>query len=222
MTNPTRIALIHALAHSVAPINDAFERLWPACQRMNVLDDSLSADLARNPAGLDAAMTRRFLALGEYAMSTGAHGILFTCSAFGPCIDAVRQAWPRVPVLKPNEAMIAEAAITARAGGRRVALLATFAPTLTSMPPEFPADIAVVPVHVPLALQALDAQDGAEHDRLIAAAAASVHGVDAIALAQFSMARAAAAVRAVTQIPVLATPDSAVRALRLRVGATSP
>lgn len=39
-----RIALIHALAHSVRPINEAFEQLWPDCRRMNLLDDSLSAD----------------------------------------------------------------------------------------------------------------------------------------------------------------------------------
>ena len=61
-----RIALIHALRHSVDPINAAFARLWPEPVRMNLLDDSLSADLAR--AGtLDAAMTQRFLALARYA-----------------------------------------------------------------------------------------------------------------------------------------------------------
>jgi hypothetical protein len=84
-----RVALIHALAHSVAPVNAEFERTWPECVRMNLLDDSLSADLARQGA-LDARMTGRFLALAEYALGTGAAGILFTCSAFGPCIDAVR------------------------------------------------------------------------------------------------------------------------------------
>ena len=47
----TRIALIHALSHSVGPINDAFERDWPQAVRMNLLDDSLSADLARNGRG---------------------------------------------------------------------------------------------------------------------------------------------------------------------------
>ena len=52
----TRIALIHALSHSVAPINAAFERDWPEAVRMNLLDDSLSADLAREGRGLDAAM----------------------------------------------------------------------------------------------------------------------------------------------------------------------
>ena len=184
---------------------------------MNLLDDSLSADLACSPAGLDAAMTGRFLALAQYAVGTGAQGILFTCSAFGPCIDAVRAAWPHIPVLKPNEAMIDEAVAIARAGTRRVALLATFAPTLASMPVEFPPDITVLTTHVPDALQALDANHGVEHDRLIAAAAAGVREVDVIALAQFSMARAAPVASVVTGIPVLATPDSAVRALRERV-----
>ena len=35
-------------------------------------------------------MTGRFLRLGRYALRTGADAILFTCSAFGPCIDAVQ------------------------------------------------------------------------------------------------------------------------------------
>jgi hypothetical protein len=62
---------------------------------MNLLDDSLSADLARSAGGLDARMTARFVALAAYAIGTGAQGILFTCSAFGPCIDAVGAQWPR-------------------------------------------------------------------------------------------------------------------------------
>jgi len=36
-----RIALIHALKHSLVPIEDAFARLWPDTTRMNLLDDSL-------------------------------------------------------------------------------------------------------------------------------------------------------------------------------------
>ena len=42
----TRITLIHALAHSIAPINEALAHDWPEAERMNLLDDSLSADLA--------------------------------------------------------------------------------------------------------------------------------------------------------------------------------
>ena len=117
-----RIALIHALAHSVAPINEAFAQSWPDAVLMNLLDDSLSTDLARGGKGLDDAMHRRFAVLGDYAVSTGADAILFTCSAFGPCIEAVARRHAAIPVLKPNEAMIEEACRSgARIGtGRRV------------------------------------------------------------------------------------------------------
>src|SRR5215472_14037426 len=113
-----RIALIHALKHSLVPIEEAFARLWPEARLMNLLDDSLSADLARD-GRLTDAMTERFLALGRYVVSAGADGILFTCSAFGPCIEAVGRAHAPMPVLKPNEAMIEQAARR----GRKVGLL---------------------------------------------------------------------------------------------------
>ena len=79
-----RITLVHALKHSIVPIEASFGRLWPDARLMNLLDDSLSADLARD-GGLTDAMTERFLRLGRYAAGTGSDAILFTCSAFGPC-----------------------------------------------------------------------------------------------------------------------------------------
>ncbi len=171
-----RIALIHALKHSVTPIEAAFQRLWPDAVLRNLLDDSLSADLARDGA-LTAAMTERFLSLGRYAAGTGADGILFTCSAFAPCIEAVAQDLAPLPVLKPNEAMIEEAV---QLGGR-VGLLASFAPTLASMPAEFPAGTAIVPRLAEGALAALDRGDAAGHDRLAAAAAMALADCDVIA-----------------------------------------
>jgi hypothetical protein len=48
------------------------------------------------------------LDLANYATGTGECGILFTCSAFGLCIDRVKQAHPDIAVLKPDEAMIEE------------------------------------------------------------------------------------------------------------------
>jgi hypothetical protein len=204
-----RIALIHALRHSPPPVEAAFRALWPAPQLMNLLDDSLSADLARD-GRLTEAMTQRFLTLARYAVGTDVAAILFTCSAFGPCIDRVKQEFPAIPVLKPNEAMIEEAA----ALGRRIGLVASFAATLVTMPGEFPADVEVRPMLAEGALAALDAGDLAEHDRLAAEAAARLGDCDAIALSQFSLARARDAVAARTGAKVLTTPDSAVRKLR--------
>jgi aspartate/glutamate racemase len=216
----TRIALIHALSHSVAPINAAFERDWPEAVRMNLLDDSLSADLARGGHGLDAAMHERFQRLAQYAVDTGAQGILFTCSAFGPCIEAVARRHAGIPVLKPNEAMVAEATQAQTEEQGKLGLIATFAATLVSMPPEFPSGIALEPVLAEGALDALNAGDTQRHDALIAAQALVLRhrGCTRIALAQFSMARARTACEQASGLPVLTTVDSAVRALRLRAG----
>jgi len=210
-----RIALIHALKHSIAPIEQAFARLWPDAVLANLLDDSLSTDLAREGA-LSPAMTERFLTLARYAASCGADGILFTCSAFGPCIDACASELAPMPVLKPNEAMIDEAVAHAGASGR-IGLLATFAPTLATMPAEFAAvapQVTLVPALASDALAALNRGDAAAHDRLAAEAARPLEGCDVVALAQFSLSSAASLVAQTTGRTVLTTPDSAVRKLQ--------
>jgi hypothetical protein len=204
-----RIALIHALKHSIVPIETSFLRLWSEAILMNLVDDSLSADLARD-GRLTDAMTGRFLSLGRYAADTGADAILFTCSAFGPCIDAVARAHAPMPVLKPNAAMIEQA--TAKGG--KIGLLSTFAPTLVSMPPEFPPSTEIVPKLAEGALAALDRGDRAEHDRLVAEASRDLRDCDLIALAQYSMAPAADLVAEASGRPVLTTPDSAVLKLK--------
>jgi Asp/Glu/hydantoin racemase len=206
---PLRIALIHALKHSIAPIEAAFAKDWPEVRLMNLLDDSLSADLARD-GELTEAMTERFLVLGDYAAATAADAILFTCSAFGPCIEAVARAHAPMPVLKPNEAMI-EQAVTM---GKRIGLLSTFPPTLVSMPPEFPASVTIVPKLAEGALAALDRGDRTTHDRLLVEASRDLRDCDVIALAQFSIAAAAPLVAEATGKPVVTTPDSAVAKLK--------
>ena len=205
-----RIALIHAVRVAMPPVEDAFQRHWPAAERMNLLDDSLSIDRARD-AQLSAALARRIGALADYAIDCGATGILYTCSAFGDAIQAVKDRLD-APVLKPNEAMFEEAL----RHGKRLGLLATFAASIPSMQAELPG-IALESVCVPEAMAALQAGDGARHDALLAAAAPRLQNCDAIMLAQFSTARAREAVRAAVSCPVLTSPDSAVLAMRKRL-----
>ncbi|WP_160123271.1 aspartate/glutamate racemase family protein [Rhodovarius lipocyclicus] len=209
-----RIALIHALRHSPPPIEAAFRAMWPEPVLMSLLDTSLSADLAAE-GKLTPAMTERFLTLSRYAVGTGADGILFTCSAFGPCIEAVAAEFAPMPVLKPNEAMIEEAT----AHHTRIGLLSSFPGTLASMPAEFPAHVQLTPMLAEGALAALDAGDVAEHDRLVVEAAKRFGPeVEAIALAQFSLAHCAEAVAQATGKPVFTTPGSAVRKLKAMLG----
>jgi hypothetical protein len=229
-----RIALIHALAHSVTPINTAFKNIWPQASLMNILDDSLSADLASNGQGLDQVMHDRFMKLGQYAVDTGCDGILFTCSAFGSCIEAVAKAFPNIPVLKPNEAMIAQATEISNTElskqvetthtddqSQRFALglISSFAPTLESMPREFPSSIKLQTALVTQAMDALNVGDTALHDRLVVEAAIALKqtGARVIALAQFSMARARSAVEQATDLRTLTTTESAVLFLKEKI-----
>lgn len=204
----------------MAPTDDAFARLWPEARTTNLLEDSLVGDLTA-AGGMTPAMVERFIALARYMAATGADAILFTCSAFGAAIDAAKQA-VAIPVLRPNEAMIDDALDA----GSRICLMMTFAPAIASMRVEFEAAAAArgtrmsfVGCPVPGAMAALTAGRAEEHDTLIARAAAEATDCDALALGQFSMARAAAGIAPLAGRRVLTTPDSAVKRLRRLLGA---
>jgi Asp/Glu/Hydantoin racemase len=210
-----RIALIHAVSVAIAPVEAAFRELWPEAECANILDDSLSLDRERD-GELTTTMRRRIMALADYAAATGAAGVLFTCSAFGEAIEAAARSAP-IPVLKPNEAMF-EAALGA---GARIGMLATFAPSVPSMEDEFRAmamarrsPATIETCCVPGAMAALKVGNAAMHDRLIAETAPRFAGCDAVLLAHFSTARAAAAAGAALARPVLTSPGSAVAKLK--------
>jgi hypothetical protein len=82
------------------------------------------------------------------------------------------------------------------------------------MPAEFPRSVEIVPKLAAGALAALDRGARAEHDRLVAEASRDLRDCDLIALAQYSMAPAAALVAEASGRPVLTTPDSAVLKLK--------
>jgi Asp/Glu/hydantoin racemase len=211
-----RIVLLHATPVAVEPVQAAFKQHWPEAELVNLLDDGLSADRAREP-DLSPQMIERFVAFGRYGQLIGADGILVTCSAFGPAIERLAAELP-IPVLKPNEAMF-EAAI---AQGRRIAMLATFAPAIGTMEAEFaeyvgrvPSPASLTTILVENAMAALRAGDADTHNRLIAETAASrLDGFDTVMLAHFSTSRAAALVQQQVEIPVLSAPAAAV--LRMR------
>ena len=210
-----RIFLIHATALAIDPITATFARQWPEAQIVNLLEDSLSRDRVEE-GGLTTSMKARFLTLSHYAVQSAADAILFTCSAFGEAIDLCKPDIA-IPVLKPNEAMINLALTQAS----RVAVLATFEPTITSIMAEFKQmaersgrALEVVPYFVPGAMQSLSEGNKEGHDTAIAEMASKVGACDLICFAQFSMTSAAGQAQARSGLPVLTTPDSAVLELR--------
>ena len=220
-----RIALIHATALAIDPIAAAMKRHWPQAQCMNLLDDSLSQDHAQNAGVLTERMTQRFVTLGNYAKDTGSHAILFTCSAFGPAIEAARAACG-LPTLKPNEAMFEEAlTLTAsHIGTVNLGLIATFEASLPPMTAELQAmaqakgrKINVNTLFVPDAMQDLAGGRADMHHAKIAAISVALKDCDVVMLAQFSMAAALPFVQAQLSCTVLSSPDCAVLALKKAV-----
>jgi Asp/Glu/hydantoin racemase len=143
-----------------------------------------------------------------------ADGILFTCSAFGPAIEAAAQRLP-IPVFKPNQGMF-DAALSS---GRRIGMLATFGPSIATMEAEFydaangtGATLQTLLVHD--ALDALKSGDAETHNRLVAERSHELADCDAIMLAHFSTSRAKTTVEDKLGRPVLTSPDAAVHALR--------
>jgi len=217
MTHP-KIFLVHAHRISMDPIVDAFATRWPEARVANLLEDSLFADFGRD-GGLTDAMVERFRSIGRYCVQAGADAILFTCSAFGPAIDAVKRDH-RIPVLKPNEALYDEMAEVSARGGS-VLLLATFPPTLPAMLDEIATHAAergarsrITTRMVEGALEALQSGDMETHDRRIVEASADPAGCDAIAWGQISMAPALARMAGPGRVPILTTPDGSIRKLR--------
>ena len=216
-----RIVLLHATPVAMTPIQSAFAERWPEAETVNLLDDGLSLDRAREPGEISQGMIDRFVRFGRYGYDMKADGILITCSAFGPAIDRLIEAVP-VPVLKPNEAMF-RAAI---AQGERIGMLATFGPSVGTMTDEFEDFVAesgrratLRTVLVDDAIALLKGGDAESHNRLVAARAPELSDCDAIMLAHFSTSRAAEAVRAVTDRPVLTAPHAAVDRMRAMVDA---
>lgn len=210
-----RIVLIHATPLAVAPVNQAFARLWPEANISNLLDDALSVDRA-NAAALTPRLCQRIERLVDYAESLDAGAILFTCSSFGDAIEASAAAHP-LPVLKPNEAMF-DAAL---AQGKRIVMLVTFPPAVAAMETEFRAlarrrqhPATLTSVLVEGARDALEQGDAERHNRLIVEAAIAHQEADALILAHFSMEIAFPAVQAAVACPVLSSTQAAIARLK--------
>ncbi len=201
------------LIHTVSPLLDVFDRLvathLPGVQYMHILDEPL-LERVRQRGHLAPEDSARLLEHVTIAEQVGAHAVLVTCSTVSPCVDDVR---PKVgvPVVKIDEAMIAEAV----AMGSRIGVVATnpttLEPTRRLLHAQADASgkrIATELLLVENALEALLSGDGGVHDQLVKEAAlALTRRADVVVLAQASMARALDLISvAESSVPILSSP----------------
>lgn len=212
-----RVVLVHALVHSMAPYCDAFRRLWPECEALHLLDETLYAELG-TAATVPQALAQRMAGLLHHVAGSGANALVFTGSTFGPTIEEVAADLP-VPLLRADDA----AALQIARAGNRIAVLATAAHAVPVVADrvrraftEASQPYELTTHHVEGAQTALFAGRKQKHDALVAEAAARFADRDAILLAQSSMATARDLAGKELRDRILTTPAATVQALRAR------
>ncbi len=215
MNRSPNIVLFHVHRDAMDAAVRAVAEDWPEARTSNILEDGLF-QWVRETGGVVPEMYGAFQTLTRYAVERGAEGILYSCSAFGECIDACIAEFG-LPMLKPNDAMIEKALDH----GSRIAVVATVAATIPTIAFEFEEMAAkrgqaveITPYVVDRAFDALAAGNATKHDLLVAEVAGKIENCRVITLAQFTLSRAAPAVEMVTDIPVLNSPGAAVAKLR--------
>lgn len=185
---PKRIFLVHPTPLAMSPIEEAFKTLWPQAQTLNLLDESLYADIPQDGT-LAPAIYARVATLLRHCEQSGADGILFSGSTFGPAVDAGRTAI-RVPVLRAEEAMM-EQAVTL---GERILLVCTAKRAMPVVRASLDDAVAragvkrqISELWVAGARDALTSGDMVTHDRLIGQQVAGAGDFDVIVFGQISM-----------------------------------
>ena len=169
----------------------------------------------------DANIGARLESLFRHCELSGAAGIVFTGSTFGPAVEAARWA-VEIPILKADEAM-ADAAV---ARGKRILILATAKRALPVIRGNLEAVAAKAGKHLEIgeawvadAQAANNAGRADEHDRLIAAAAVAAQGYDVIMLGQMSMTPAIKQMPPDVAARTLSSPSASVARMKQLLGA---
>jgi Asp/Glu/hydantoin racemase len=212
---PKRIFLVHPTPLAMPAIDAAFKTLWPEAQTLNVLDESLYADLPQDGA-LSAAIYARVGSLLVHCEQSGADGILFSGSTFGPAVQIARKTMG-VPVLRPEEAMMDRAVQL----GERILLVCTAKramPVVRATLDDAAARASITPKVTELcptgARGALTSGDQKTHDRLIAEQISAAGDFDVIVFGQVSMSPDAMPLKPELARRVLTGPAVAVARMR--------
>lgn len=208
------LALLHT-SPTLSPLfNELTARLAPGVRVLHFVDESLIKNTIA--AGrLEKPTMRRLIDLVGSTFDAGADATLVTCSSIGPAVDIAAQLHDQ-PVLRVDRPMAEKAVAT----GRRIGVLATLSTTLKPtadlvrrVAAEQGKDSEIVEHLCEGAFEAVMSGDGATHDRIVGTALTeAMKGVDAIVLAQASMARVLATLPdGAVPAPVFSSPELGVQ-----------
>jgi Asp/Glu/hydantoin racemase len=214
-----RVFLVHPTPLALPPVDEAFKTLWPEAQVLNLLDESLYADVGPN-GELTPGLIARVANLFRHCEASRADGIVFSGSTFGPAVEEARKGI-KVPVLRIEEAMMDDA--VARGGSILVVstqkrAMPVVRGTLDQAAKLAGKSPAIKEIWVDGARDALNAGDSDRHDRLIAEQSAAAGDFDTVVLSMISMAPARAKMPSALAQKTLTSGECAVARMRKLLG----
>lgn len=171
------------------PFGKPFAEANPDIEVYNMMDDSLLVD-TRKYNGMTPVIASRMLNCAKAAESSGADGVLVTCTSVNRATKMIRplMSIPMINIEEPVAEMAAKS-------GKRIGVLGTI-PTspgaisweIEEKAAELGKEIEIVPVVVDGAFDVLCAGDRDKHDEMVCEALYKLSKeVDCIAFAQISM-----------------------------------
>ncbi|MEU9207644.1 aspartate/glutamate racemase family protein [Streptomyces sp. NPDC048415] len=215
MSTGSSIAVLHTsfVFVNVEPmINNYLAELAPDAKVMHFVDSDVLATVMSD-GFISPASAHRMVHLAQAAEAAGAEVIFSACSSLGPAIDEARRV-VSVPIIKIDDAMTAAAVDAGDVIGVMATVPTTLPPTRALVEEKAQAagrSITVIEHLCEGAFGVLMSGDRDRHDALVLEGARKLAAqVDAIVLAQASMARLAPAIAEAVGKPVLSSPRSGV------------
>jgi len=205
------LGLIHNSATLVPIFTEIAARVMPADVKLLHFVDESTIKNTVAAGHLQKSTMRQVVRLVGSAFDAGCDVAMVTCSSIGKAVEMAAELYDQ-PVLRVDRAM-AEKAV---ASGTRIGVVATLSTTLQPtadlvrrVAAKQGKAIEIVEHLCEGAFQAVMAGDGATHDRIVGEGLTEgMKGVDAIVLAQASMARVVASLpEGAVSAPVYASPE---------------
>lgn len=207
------LALLHTTPVTVGSLKELATKELPGVRVINLLDDSLLADVMA-AGGMTEAVEARMKAYVAQAALAGAGAVLCCCSSVGEAAERIAADSP-IPVLRIDGPMAAEAVHL----GPRIGVIATVKTTLEPTASlirrkarEAGKEAEVEPLLVKGAFAALQDGRAEEHDTLVLAALEGLlERSDVVVLAQASMARLLGSLSRPPRVPILTSPIKGIK-----------
>lgn len=208
------LALLHTTPVTVTSLKELAAKELPGVRVINLLDDSLLADVMA-AGGMTEAVEARMKSYVDQVAVAGATAVMWCCSSVGEAVERIAETAP-IPVCRIDAPMAEEAVRT----GNRIGVIATVRTTLEPTAnlirrkgKEQGKEVQVEAVHVKGAFEALQSGRPEEHDQLVIAALTGLlDRSDVVVLAQASMARLIGSLAQPPRVPILTSPVSGIKA----------